>query len=104
VLLDTRLLRLNFGIFTLHMVQMAMFVVVPGLLVRYGDLPLASHWKVYLPAVLASFVLMVPAIILCRKAQQGAPVFVSAIAPVAPHLLVMWLRQHEFQRWWRAAC
>ncbi len=32
VLLDTQLLRLNFGIFTLHMVQMAMFVVVPGLL------------------------------------------------------------------------
>ena len=43
VLLDTRLLRLNFGIFTLHLVQMAMFVVVPGLLLKYGDLPLASH-------------------------------------------------------------
>ncbi len=89
VLLDTQLLRLNFGIFTLHMVQMAMFVVVPGLLVRYGDLPLASHWQIYLPAVLASFVLMVPAIILAEKRNKVQPVFVSAIGLLLLTLLVM---------------
>jgi MFS family permease len=90
VLLDTRLLRLNFGIFTLHMVQMAMFVVVPGLLVSYGDLPLAAHWKVYLPAVLASFVLMVPAIIYAEKRNKVRTVFVFAIALLVITLLVMW--------------
>jgi hypothetical protein len=58
---------------------MAMFVVVPGLLVRYGDLPVASHWKVYLPAVLASFVLMVPAIIIAEKRNKVQPVFVGAV-------------------------
>ena len=89
VLLDTQLLRLNFGIFTLHMVQMAMFVVVPGLLVRYGGLPLASHWQIYLPAVLASFVLMVPAIILAEKRNKVQPVFVSAIGLLLLTLLVM---------------
>jgi predicted MFS family arabinose efflux permease len=91
VLLDTRLLRLNFGIFTLHLVQMAMFVVVPGLLVSYGDLPLASHWKVYLPAVLASFVLMVPAIIYAEKRNKVRTVFVGAIALLVVTLLTMWL-------------
>ena len=96
VLLDTRLLRLNFGIFTLHMVQMAMFVVVPGLLVHYGDLPLASHWKVYLPAVLASFVLMVPAIILAEKRNKVQPVFVSAIVLLLATLLAMWLGSTNF--------
>lgn len=96
VLLDTRLLRLNFGIFTLHMVQMAMFVVVPGLLLKYGDLPLASHWKIYLPAVLASFVLMVPAIILAEKRNQVKPVFVSAIALLVATLLAMWLGSTNF--------
>ena len=89
VLLDTQLLRLNFGIFTLHMVQMAMFVVVPGLLVRYGGLPLASHWQIYLPAVLASFVLMVPAIILAEKRNKVQPVFVSAIGLLLLTLLMM---------------
>jgi MFS family permease len=96
VLLDTRLLRLNFGIFTLHMVQMAMFVVVPGLLLRYGELPLASHWKVYLPAVLASFVLMVPAIIYAERRDRVKPVFVAAIALLAATLLAMWLGSASF--------
>jgi MFS family permease len=96
VLLDTRLLRLNFGIFTLHLVQMAMFVVVPGLLVRYGDLPLASHWKVYLPAVLASFVLMVPAIIYAEKRNKVRTVFVAAIALLLVTLLTMWFGGASF--------
>ena len=96
VLLDTQLLRLNFGIFTLHMVQMAMFVVVPGLLVRYGGLPLASHWQIYLPAVLASFVLMVPAIILAEKRNQVKPVFVAAIVLLFFTLLVLWRGSTSF--------
>lgn len=96
VLTNTQLLRLNFGIFTLHMVQMAMFVVVPGLLIRYGDLPLASHWKIYLPAVLASFVLMVPAIILAEKRNKVQQVFVFAIGLLLVTLLVMWLGSRNF--------
>jgi len=96
VLLDTRLLRLNLGIFTLHMVQMAMFVVVPGLLVSHGDLPLASHWKVYLPAVLLSFVLMVPAIIYAEKRHKVQPVFVFAIALLLLTLVAMWLGSTSF--------
>ncbi|MCA0325629.1 MAG: MFS transporter [Proteobacteria bacterium] len=52
-----RLWRLDLGVFVLHTVQMAMWVVVPGLLVQAG-LPKAAHWHVYLPAVLGSFVLM----------------------------------------------
>ncbi len=96
VLANTQLLRLNFGIFTLHMVQMAMFVVVPGLLIRYGDLPLASHWKIYLPAVLASFVLMVPAIILAEKRNKVQEVFVFAIGLLLATLLVMWLGSDSF--------
>jgi MFS family permease len=51
------LLRLNFGVFALHTVQLSMWVAVPALLVRAG-LPKAHHWWVYLPAVLASFVVM----------------------------------------------
>lgn len=96
VLLDTQLMRLNFGIFTLHMVQMAMFVVIPGLLVRYGNLPLASHWKIYLPAVLASFVLMVPAIIAAEKYNKVQTVFLFAIGLLLVTLLVMWTGSSSF--------
>lgn len=48
--------RLDAGVFVLHAVQMAMWVVVPGLLVQAG-LPKPLHWQLYVPAVLAAFVL-----------------------------------------------
>lgn len=96
VLVNTQLLRLNLGIFILHMSQMMMFVVVPGLLISTGDLPLASHWKVYLPAVLLSFVLMVPAIIYAEKRQKLRTVFVSAIILLLLTLLLLGLQGNHF--------
>ena len=79
VAFDKELLRLNFGIFTLHLAQMAMFVVIPLALVKAGGLALADHWKVYLPALLLSFVLMIPAIIVAEKKNKTKPVFNLAI-------------------------
>ena len=76
---DIELLRINFGIFVLHMVQMAMFVVLPPLLVRAG-LPGAEHWKLYLPVVLASFVLMVPPVLFADRRNRPKPVMVGAVA------------------------
>ncbi len=57
VLSHSGLLRLDVGVFVLHAVQLAMWVAVPALLVASG-LAKADHWKVYLPAMLGSFVLM----------------------------------------------
>jgi MFS family permease len=76
---DIELLRINFGIFVLHMVQMAMFVVLPPLLVRAG-LAGAEHWKLYLPVVLASFVLMVPPVLFADRRNRPKPVMVGAVA------------------------
>ncbi|MEX1074279.1 MAG: MFS transporter [Burkholderiales bacterium] len=78
-LLDPQLLRLNAGIFVLHLVQMAMFVVVPPLLVASG-LPLAAHWKIYLPVVLASFALMLPPVLHADRRNAGRGVMLGAIA------------------------
>ena len=80
VLLNVELLRLNLGIFVLHAVQMAMFVVVPVALVNSGHLPVESHWKVYLPVVLASFALMMPPIILAERHGRMKLMFVSSVA------------------------
>ena len=57
VLRDPALLRLNLGVFVLHAVQLAMWLAVPALLVQSG-LAQDAHWLVYLPAVLASFLVM----------------------------------------------
>ena len=79
VLRDGQLLRLNFGIFALHAAQMAMFVVVPIALKNSG-LAVDHHWAVYLPVLLGSFVLMVPAMIYGEKRGQMKPVFVGSVA------------------------
>lgn len=80
VLKNTQLLRLNFGIFALHAAQMAMFVVVPFAIVTSSGMHENQHWHIYLPVLLASFVLMVPAIIYAEKQAKMKLVFVSAIA------------------------
>ena len=48
-------------------------------LARAG-LPVAEHWKIYLPAVLLSFVVMVPAVIMAERKGAMKPVFNAAIA------------------------
>ena len=80
VLRDTQLLRLNYGIFALHAAQMAMFVVVPFAIKQTSGMDENQHWMIYLPVLVLSFVLMVPAIIYGEKRAKLKQVFVAAIA------------------------
>ena len=80
VLKNFEQLRLNLGIFSLHAVQMAIFVVVPGALVSYGGVPVDEHWKIYLPVVLGSFLLMMPLLLHAQRRGRTKFVFLSAIA------------------------
>lgn len=79
VLRSGQLMQLNFGVFVLHLIQTTMWVTVPAALVAHGGLPLAEHWKVYLPAVLLSFIAMVPAVIVAERRGWMKPVFLAAV-------------------------
>lgn len=79
VLFDGRLARLNFGVLALHLMQTALWVVVPGTLVAAG-LGTGEHWKIYLPAVLLSFAVMVPAIIAAERKGRMRAVYAGAVA------------------------
>ncbi len=83
VLRDGQLMRLNFGVFALHLIQTTMWVMVPAALVTGGGLALADHWKVYLPAVLVSFVIMVPAVIIAERHDRLKQVFNAAVLLLA---------------------
>ncbi|WP_296671951.1 MFS transporter [Sulfuricaulis sp.] len=80
VLRDRELGRLNFGIFVLHVAQMAMFVVVPFALREAGGLDASHHWQVYLPVLAISVVFMVPLILYSEKKSQTKLVFVGSVA------------------------
>ncbi|MEK7796476.1 MAG: MFS transporter, partial [Pseudomonadota bacterium] len=80
VLRNPELRRLNFGIFALHVVQMAMFVVVPLALRETGGLDANHHWQVYLPVLAVSVAFMIPLILYGEKRARLKPVFIASIA------------------------
>ena len=68
VLRDGELIRLDVGIFVLHAVLTALFVVVPVVLARSAGLAVGEHWKVYVPVLALSLVGMVPLVLLSARA------------------------------------
>jgi MFS family permease len=82
VLRNPDLLRLDFGIFSLHAILMSVFMQVPFIL-RADGLEAAQHWHVYLPVMLIAFGLMVPPIIIAEKKAKMKQVFTGAIALAA---------------------
>jgi MFS family permease len=86
---NPQLLRLDFGIFALHAMLTASFLVVPGLL--RGTLAVGSRdqWLVYLPVLLVSVALMVPAIIVAERYRRMKGVVVGAVAALAASQLVL---------------
>ena len=79
MLRDAELLRLDFGVFALHAVLMALWLVVP-LSLRKAGLAADHHWQVYLPVLVLSMVLVVPAIIYGEKKAKLKQVFVHSVA------------------------
>ena len=78
VLKDKDLLRLDYGIFILHLILTATFVIVP-LLIRDAGLASAEHWKVYLPVLTTSMAMIIPFVILAEKKRKMKVVFVGAV-------------------------
>lgn len=78
VIKNRDLLRLNYGIFALHLILMASFVVVP-LLMRDAGLGSGKHWEVYLPVLVTSMAAIIPFVIIAEKKRQMKKVFVGAI-------------------------
>lgn len=98
VLGDADLMRLNFGIFALHFVQMAMFVVLPAWLVDRAGLDLADHWTLYLPVVLVSFALMTPPLGWSERRGKIKALFLGAVLLVA--LVEIAYAVGPGQAWW----
>lgn len=76
---NAQLLRLDVGIFVLHMTLTANFTVIPVLLRDEVGLMPEHHWVLYLTILLGSFVLMLPMIIVAERYRKLKRVFVGAI-------------------------
>ncbi len=78
VLAHSGLLRLDLGVFVLHAVQLAMWMAVPALLVQAG-LAQPEHWKVYLTALVLSFLVMGGVLFRLERRGYLRAVFLFAI-------------------------
>jgi len=79
-ILNPKLLRLDFSGFILHLMLASAFIVMPLLLVEYNIINIADNWKLYLPAMMMSFVGMIPLIILAEKLQKTKLILLISIA------------------------
>jgi predicted MFS family arabinose efflux permease len=93
LLREPTLMRLNFGVFALHLALMAAFVVIPDILANELGLGGDQLWWVYLSLLGGGFVLMIPAMVLGEKFQRQKLSFCSAVVLLAVSALVLgWQR------------
>lgn len=95
VLRHADLLRLDFGIFALHLTLTALFLAVP-LALRDAGLAASEHTLVYLPVMLLSILGMVPFVIIAEKKQKMKPIFLGAVAMLGIVQLVLWQNNEDF--------
>ncbi|MBU3068294.1 MFS transporter [Aestuariicella sp. G3-2] len=92
---NSELIRLNWGIFTLHFVLMAAFLVMPSILESQLSIPREQHWMVYLPLLVLAFVAMVPFIVVAEKRRKVKPVFLGAVILLGLMMGVMAVEQYQ---------
>jgi MFS family permease len=95
VLRDASLLRLDFGIFALHLTLTAVFLAVPLVLRDLGLEPV-KHGLLYLPVMVGSILAMVPFIILAERRGRAKGVFLGAVLTFGASLLLMGQVTHSF--------
>lgn len=82
--------RLNLGIFILHTVFTASFIVLPLSLQNLMGISGDNQWKLYLPTLLLAFLLSIPCIIFAEKKHLLKPFFIGAIIVLGIAELSLW--------------
>lgn len=89
VLKDRELLRLDFGTLVLNAMLTASFLVVPAQLHQALGVTTHDQWIVYLPVLVISLLVTVPAIIAAERNRQMKTVFVGAVAALAASQILL---------------
>ncbi|RDI48710.1 MFS transporter [Aquicella lusitana] len=91
LLVFPELAKLNGGIFILHAIFTASFVVIPINLYHFAGLPANKQWLLYLPTLLAAFIISLFCVGMAERKQQLKPYFVSGIIALAIAEIALWL-------------
>ncbi len=91
LLLSPELAKLNSGIFILHAIFTASFIVIPISLYRIGGFPSDRQWELYLPTLFIAFVISLVCIGMAEKKQRVKPYFIGGIMALAVAELLLWI-------------
>jgi predicted MFS family arabinose efflux permease len=80
------LLRLDFYVFLLHTILTASFVALPFLFANELELPLTSHWKIYVGALLLSLLGTIPLIINDERKGKATTISIAVVLLFAGEL------------------
>ena len=86
--LQAELLRLDFYVFMLHTILTASFVALPFLLSNTLDMPVTSHWKLYVGALLASLLGTIPLIIQDDRRGKGRTIGTAIVLLLVGELIL----------------
>ena len=90
LLISPELAKLNIGIFTLHAIFTASFIIIPIGLQQFAGLETSQQWQIYLPALLAAFILALFCIGMAERKQQIKIYFIGGIAALVLAEIVLW--------------
>lgn len=89
-LTNLELLRLNFGILSLHALLTASFIVIPVMISQLQNSVAHHAWIVYLPAMVLAFLAIIPCIIVSEKYRQMKLFFVAMIFMLGVTQWLLW--------------
>jgi MFS family permease len=91
---DPDLVRLSFGVFVLHFILMACFLVVPRLLEVEMGIGRELHWQIYLPVLLLSILGMLPLMRVAERGGRPQAMFMLGIGLILVSVLVLGWAAH----------
>ena len=77
------LVVLSLSVFLLHVFLISLFTVVPIDLINTYRIPKPQHWKVYLPVILVSAVLMIPAVAYAERKGRMREILIAGISLIS---------------------
>src|SRR5690606_39270626 len=102
VVRNPNLLRLDLGIFVLHLSLTALFVALPLTLTRDLEVAPADHWLLYLSVMGLGFLAMIPFIIIAEKKRRMREVFLGAILTLSFAALALFFSTGSLTLFWLA--
>ena len=94
--LSRELVTLDFSVFSLHLILASGFIVMPLLIMKNQIISMADNWQLYLPAVLFSFIGMVPLIIISEKFKKTKYILLLSILLLIISQIVFFISDLNF--------